>query len=435
MSEAAGIRLDITGTEAFLPPGELDAMAAAVNEAAGHLEAQQGPGSDYMGWVDLPDRITDEQLRAFEESAARAREDAELYVVVGIGGSYLGARAVLDALRTMNGAPGPAAPEVLFAGTGLCSASLHRILKKVADRDFRICVISKSGTTLEPAVAFRTLRAILQERYGRQEAARRIIAVTDANRGALRTLADQEGYESYVIPDNVGGRFSVLTPVGLAPLAAAGVDIRALVAGAREMRAAAGNPDLRANPAHLYAAARGALYGKGFTTEVMSTFHSDLQTVQEWWKQLFGESEGKDGKGIFPASTVFTTDLHSLGQYIQDGRREIQETFLCVRRSVEHLAVPGDDADLDGLNYLAGRSLDEINWKAYEGTRKAHGDGGVPTMSLEIDTLTPEVVGALLYMFEKAVGVSGRLLAVNPFDQPGVEAYKKEMFRLLGKPA
>ncbi len=406
MSEAAGIRLDITGTEAFLPPGELDAMAAAVNEAAGHLEAQQGPGSDYMGWVDLPDRITDEQLRAFEESAARAREDAELYVVVGIGGSYLGARAVLDALRTMNGAPGPAAPEVLFAGTGLCSASLHRILKKVADRDFRICVISKSGTTLEPAVAFRTLRAILQERYGRQEAARRIIAVTDANRGALRTLADQEGYESYVIPDNVGGRFSVLTPVGLAPLAAAGVDIRALVAGAREMRAAAGNPDLRANPAHLYAAARGALYGKGFTTEVMSTFHSDLQTVQEWWKQLFGES-----------------------------RREIQETFLCVRRSVEHLAVPGDDADLDGLNYLAGRSLDEINWKAYEGTRKAHGDGGVPTMSLEIDTLTPEVVGALLYMFEKAVGVSGRLLAVNPFDQPGVEAYKKEMFRLLGKPA
>jgi len=435
MSEAAGIRLDTAATEAFLPPAELDNMAATVNQAAAELESQEGPGSDYMGWVDLPDRITDDQLQAFEESAARARQDAEIYVVVGIGGSYLGARAVLDALQTMAGGPRPDAPEILFAGTGLCSASLHRVLKRVVDRDFRICVVSKSGTTLEPAVAFRTLRAILQERYGRREAARRIIAVTDANDGALRTLADQEGYESYVIPDNVGGRFSVLTPVGLAPLAAAGIDIRALVDGARAMRAASANPDLRGNPAHLYAAVRSGLYSKGFTTEVMSTFHSDLQTVQEWWKQLFGESEGKDGKGIFPASTVFTTDLHSLGQYIQDGRRDIQETFLCVRKAVAHLTVPEDESNLDGLNYLAGRSLDEINWKAYEGTRKAHGDGGVPTMSLEIDTLTPEVVGALLYMFERAVGISGKLLGVNPFNQPGVEAYKKEMFRLLGKPA
>ncbi|MCP4290441.1 MAG: glucose-6-phosphate isomerase [bacterium] len=437
----AGIRLDVSATEEFLPKNELDAMAPAVNEAAASLEQGTCKGSEYLGWMDLPKNISEADFAAIEASAGRACSDAQVYVVVGIGGSYLGARAVLDALRGMETDSRTGYPEIIFAGTGLCSSTLNRVLSKCIGRSFRICVISKSGTTLEPAVAFRTLRTIMLERYGASEAARRITAVTDGERGALRQLADGEGYETFVIPDDVGGRFSILTPVGLVPLAAAGIDVRAIMTGAEKMRQACLSTDLRSNPAHLYAATRFGLYQKGFTTEVMSTFHGDLQTVQEWWKQLFGESEGKGGEGIFPASTVFTTDLHSMGQYIQDGRRNLQETFLCVRNAVSRLTVPGDTqisddkpANLDGLNYLAGRTLDDINWKAYEGTKAAHGAGGVPCSSIEIDAITPEVVGALLYMFEKAVAVSGLMLGVNPFDQPGVETYKKEMFRLLGKP-
>ncbi len=434
MKAVGGIRLDVTGTENFLSAADLQAMAPAVLAAAAELEQGTCPGSEYLGWLDLPDRITEEEFQAIEASAARAREDSSLYVVIGIGGSYLGSRAILDAL----GGSAEGCPEILFAGTGLCSASLSRVLKKCKGRDFRICMISKSGTTLEPAVAFRTLRTMLEDQFGKEGAAERITAITDTSRGALRQLATEEGYETYIIPDNVGGRFSVLTPVGLVPLAVAGVDVRALVAGASSMRKACLAEDMSANPAHMYAAVRHGLYQQGFTTEVMSTFHSDLQTVQEWWKQLFGESEGKGGEGIFPASTVFTTDLHSLGQYVQDGKRNLQETFLCVRNAVSELTVPGDEAEggnLDGLNYLTGRTLDDINWKAYEGTKNAHLSGGVPCTSLEIDRITPEVIGGLLFMFEKAVGVSGRLLGVNPFDQPGVETYKKEMFRLLGKPS
>ena len=354
-------------------------------------------------------------------------------MVVGIGGSYLGARAVLEAL----GGPAADAPEILFAGTSLCSAGLSRVLDRTAAREPALVVISKSGTTLEPAVAFRLLRAQLVARYGAAAAARRITAVTDARRGALRTMADEEGYASFVIPDDVGGRFSVLTPVGLVPLAVAGVDIRGLVAGARAMREACRAPDLGANPAHLYAAIRHGLYDRGYTTEVLSSFHGDLQLLAEWWKQLFAESEGKAGKGIFPAAAVFTTDLHSLGQYLQDGRRNLQETFLTVRRARADLVVPapGENArDLDGLDYLAGMGLDEINRRAWEGTRTAHIAGGVPCTTFELDEVTPFAVGGLLYLFEKAVAVSGRLLGVNPFDQPGVEAYKREMFRLLGRP-
>jgi glucose-6-phosphate isomerase len=416
-----------------MPGPELEALAGPVGKAAAELSDGTSPGAEFLGWLDLPGRISSSELQVYRESAQRSGEDAEVYVVIGIGGSYLGTRAVLDAL----GGSAPGCPEVVFAGTGLCSASLDRVLKTIADRDFRLCVISKSGTTLEPAVAFRLLRRLLVERYGPEQAARRITAVTDVSRGALRQLADQEGYETYVIPDNVGGRFSVLTPVGLVPLAVAGVDIEGLVRGARNMMEAASGDNWEDNPAHLYAAVRHGLYTRGYTTEVMSTFHSGMQTIQEWWKQLFGESEGKGGQGIFPASTVFTTDLHSLGQYVQDGKRNLQETFLCVRHAVTDLAVPGEAADgtnLDGLDYLVGRTLDEINWKAYEGTRKAHLSGGVPCSSLEVEHLDAEVVGSLLYMFEKAVGVSGRMLGVNPFDQPGVETYKKEMFRLLGKP-
>lgn len=430
MNEIGGIKLDISGLDNFLQPGETEAMSDRVTAVAKELGNGTCPGAGFLGWLDLPERITEAEFAAIEATAVRAREDAACYVVIGIGGSYLGARAVLEAL----GGPAAGHPEILFAGTGLCSATLDRVLTRVRDRDFRLCVISKSGTTLEPAVAFRLLRGELEKKYGRTGAAGRITAVTDASRGALRGLAEAEGFETYVIPDDVGGRFSVLTPVGLVPLATAGVDIRGLVAGARVMREACRTDDLLANPAHLYAAARHLLYEKGFTTEVMSTFHGDLQMLQEWWKQLFGESEGKMGQGIFPASTVFTTDLHSLGQYIQDGRRNLQETFLCVRSAIGDLAVPGDDADnLDGLNYLGGRSLDDINWKAYQGTKQAHLAGGVPCASFEVKTLTPETVGGLLYLFEKAIAVSGLLLGINPFDQPGVETYKKEMFRLLGK--
>ena len=433
MIDVGGLRLDVSGTESFLPPVELDALAPRVAEIAAELAAGAGPGSDYLGWLDLPTTIGEDDFAALEASALRARDDSEVYVVIGIGGSYLGSRALLEALGPDHGAPW-----VKFAGTSLGSGAMARLLESVADRELRLCVISKSGTTLEPALAFRVLRARMLERYGREETARRITAVTDAQKGALRQMADQEGYETFVIPDDVGGRFSVLTPVGLLPLAVAGIDIRGLVAGAGLMREACQTDELRANPAHLYAACRHALYQKGFSIEVLSTFTSGLQLVQEWWKQLFGESEGKGGDGTFPASTVFTTDLHSLGQYLQDGRRQLLETFLTVAEEVPELTVPGagDGAEenLDGLDYLVGRPLDEINRKAYEGTRRAHIAGGVPCLDIELECLTAPTVGGLIYLFEKAVAVSGRLLGVNPFDQPGVEMYKREMFDLLGKP-
>ncbi len=431
MTKVCGISLDITPTEAFVPAAELDALAPRIAGAAADLAARRGPGSDFLGWLDLPTTLDDGQFAALDSAAATAGA-GEVCVVIGIGGSYLGARAVLDALGA-----GEDAPEVIFAGTGLCTATLRHVLDRIEGRDFRLVVISKSGTTLEPAVSFRILRGLLVERYGEDGARRRIDAVTDQARGALRTLADRSGWRSWVIPDDVGGRFSVLTPVGLLPLAMAGVDVRGLVAGAAAMREACLTDDLRRNPAHLYAATRYALYEAGFTTEVLSTFHGGLANLAEWWKQLFGESEGKGGKGIFPSSTVYTRDLHSLGQYVQDGRRDLQETFLVVRRDEPAIAVPaepGGGEGLDGLDYLVGRRLDDINWQAYLGTREAHGEGGVPCMALELDELDARAVGGLIYLFEKAVAVGGRLLDVNPFDQPGVEAYKKAMFRLLGKP-
>ena len=433
MDKVHGITLDIAPAEAFLPPAELDGLAPRVAEIARDLDAGRGPGHEFLGWLDLPAAIAEPQLQALEQAARGGRQDSEICVVIGIGGSYLGARAVLDAL----GGAAPGAPEILFAGTGLCASALRPVLRAVEERDFRLVVISKSGTTLEPALSFRILRGLLQDRYGVEGAAARIDAVTDASRGALRRMAEESGWRSWVIPDDVGGRFSVLTPVGLLPLAMAGLDIRGLVAGAADMRLVCRQDDMRANPAHLYAATRYALYQRGFHTEVLSTFHSGLATIGEWWKQLYGESEGKDGKGIFPASTVYTTDLHSLGQYVQDGRRDLLETFLVVRRDEPAVVVPADPggaAGHDGLDYLVNERLDAINWKAYEGTREAHGEGGVPCLSLQLDAVTPAAVGALLYLFEKGVAVGGRLLGVNPFDQPGVEAYKRAMFRLLGKP-
>jgi glucose-6-phosphate isomerase len=401
-----------------------------VEEASADLAARRGPGHEFLGWLDLPAEIDDTHLSALEQAARRAGSDSEVVVVIGIGGSYLGARAILDAVG-----PRPGAPELLFAGTSLGAGALQRVVQGLEGRDFRLCVISKSGTTLEPAVAFRILRHLLEERYGSEAAGARITVVTDAERGALRKQADAAGWESWVIPSDVGGRFSVLTPVGLWPLAVAGVDVRALVGGAAAMREACLTGDLHANPAHLYAATRYALYEQGFTTEVLASFDPSLRTVGEWWKQLYGESEGKGGRGIFPASTVYTTDLHSLGQYVQDGRRNLLETFMVVREDAPEVTVPADRGDGgDGLDYLVGTPVDEINHKAFLGTRAAHVEGGVPCLTLEMDRVSATSIGALLYLFEKAVAVSGRLLGVNPFDQPGVEAYKREMFRLLGKP-
>lgn len=429
MKAVEGISLDVRGTEPFLPAMEIDALLPRVQAAAEDLAARRGPGSEFLGWLDLP-LTAGAGLAAIDAAAARARADSEIYVVIGIGGSYLGARAVLEAAGAGSGAP-----QVIFAGQSLGTRALRDVRRRLERRDYRLCCVSKSGTTLEPAVGFRILRQDLVERYGEAEADRRITVVTDERRGALREMATTRGWDAFVIPDDVGGRFSVLTPVGLLPLAVAGVDVRALLAGAAAMREACLTADLRENPAHLYAAVRYALSQRGYFTEVLATFQPELQLLGEWWKQLFGESEGKQGKGVFPASAVYTTDLHSLGQYLQDGRRSLLETFLVAREDTPSITVPATPGseDLDGLDYLAGERLDAINWKAYQGTRQAHGTGGVPCLALEMERVTTEAVGALITMFEKAVAIGGRLLDVNPFDQPGVEAYKKEMFRLLGK--
>ncbi len=434
MTAFSGLKLDISGVADYLPAGELEELSAQVATVSADLQAGTCAGADFLGWRDLPVDLEADDLAAMAAEGKRIAGHAQVLVVVGIGGSYLGTHAVLAALGR-DGAPRRNTDlEVIFAGTGLCAATLQRVLDKIADRDFHVCVISKSGTTLEPAVAFRILRDKLHARYG-DGAAARVTAVTDAQRGALRQLATEEGYTTFVIPDDVGGRFSVLTPVGLVPLAAAGIPLDELVAGARKMREICQREGLQDNPAHLYAAVRHGLYRKGFTTEILSSFHGDLRLLQEWWKQLFGESEGKQGRGIFPASAVFTTDLHSLGQYIQDGRRCLLETFLTVSDSGANIKVPaGPEGAPDGLGYLEGTSLDAINAKAYAGTRNAHIAGGVPCLSFTLERLDPQTLGGLITMFEYAVAISGLLLEVNPFDQPGVEMYKQEMFRLLGKP-
>lgn len=436
MMQIPGFQLEIARILDFVASDRLEEKAPLIQGVARQLARGEGPGADFLGWLDLPETMRGAGIEAVLDAAEAARADSEVLVVIGIGGSYLGAEAALNAL-----ADRCSGPEVIFAGTHLSSTALRRLLKRVGERDLRLCVISKSGTTLEPAVAFRVFRELMVARYGREAAARRTVAVTDAARGALKAMADQEGYRAFVIPDDVGGRFSVLTPVGLLPMAVAGLDVRGLLTGARAMRELCDARELSDNPAHLYAAARAALYDAGYFIEVLSTFQPDLGSLQEWWKQLFGESEGKEGRGIFPASCRFTTDLHSLGQYLQDGRRELFETFLVVDEGAPEIRVPADaaepggaDLDRDGLAYLVGRSLDDINRKAYLGTREAHHAGGVPVLSLELERLDEAVLGGLFYFFEKAVAVSGRLLGVNPFDQPGVEAYKKAMFRLLQAP-
>ena len=393
------------------------------------LESGSGAGNDFLGWLHLPTSIDEQQLQAIESSAQQLRSECEYVITIGIGGSYLGAKAVIEALsdhfaayKTGNG------PKVLFAGNNIGEDYLYDLMDLVRGHKFGIIVISKSGTTTEPAIAFRIFKDMLEKQEGKQFAQRNIVAVTDARRGALRNLATQEGYATYVIPDDVGGRFSVLTPVGLLPIAVAGFDIRALVAGAVEMEQDGDEQVLN------YAIARNALYQQGKKVEILANFTPRLHFLAEWWKQLYGESEGKGHKGIFPASVDFTTDLHSMGQMIQDGERTIFETVLSVGDQQHEVIIPSDEEDLDGLNYIAGKNVDYVNKMAELGTRLAHVDGGVPNLLITIPAVNERYLGQLIYFFEKACGVSGYMLGVNPFDQPGVEAYKKNMFALLEKP-
>ena len=401
------------------------------------LHNKQGAGSDFLGWVNLPSSTTGDQLTDIGTTAGRLASKAEIVVVIGIGGSYLGARAVLDAMKSSFDliASKRRDPIVVFAGQNLSEDYVCELLETLQKREFALIVISKSGTTTEPAVAFRILREEIEKRYGKKEAADRIVAVTDRSRGALRTLAEREGYKTFVIEDDIGGRFSVLTPVGLLPLAVAGIDVRELVKGAAEMeRATAEGVPFEENPSMQYAAARTALYRAGKKTEILASYEPKLQYIGEWWKQLFGESEGKDGKGIFPASVTLTADLHSMGQYIQDGERTLLETVISVGQPAHRIEIGAEDTDLDGLNFLAGKRISEVNRMAQLGTMLAHVDGGVPNIEVSIPRIDELNIGALLYFFEKACGISGYMLGVNPFDQPGVEAYKRNMFALLGKP-
>lgn len=427
------IKLD-TSKAAVTVSAELRAAAEASNAL---LANGEGAGNDFLGWVALPSSIDAEQLAAVNEVANRLREKAEVIVCIGIGGSYLGAKAVLEAMSNSFALlkRDRKEPIVLFAGQNISEDYTYELLDAVKDRELAVVVISKSGTTTEPAIAFRILKAELERRYGKAEAAERIVAVTDKARGALKTLATQEGYSTFVIPDDVGGRFSVLTPVGLLPLAAAGIDIEALVRGAQDMQKATDeNVPYEQNIAAQYAAVRNALYAEGKKIEILASYEPKLQYIAEWWKQLYGESEGKEGKGIFPASVTLTADLHSMGQYIQEGERMLMETVISVAKPDHTIVIESDEENLDGLNFLAGKRISEVNRMAELGVQLAHTDGGVPNIRIELPAIDAYHIGALLYFFERACGISGYILGVNPFNQPGVEAYKKNMFALLDKP-
>ena len=425
ISQAAPIVSDAT-LKAILP--EAEAALSTVDKAT-------GAGNDFLGWTDLPTRTAQEEINDIIATAEALRKDCEYVVCVGIGGSYLGAKAVIEALSDSFAAyrTDGKGPKVIFAGQNIGEDYLFELRNLLNGKKFGIIVISKSGTTTEPAIAFRILKEELEQRVGKADAAKRIVAITDARRGALRQLATEEGYKTFVIDDNVGGRFSVLSPVGLLPIAVAGYDIKALMAGAARMQKAAAESSID-NPSLLYAATRNALYRAGKKIEILVNYNPKLHYFGEWWKQLYGESEGKDGKGIFPAAVDFSTDLDSMGQWIQDGERTIFETVLSVEAPEHETLVPTDNDNLDGLNYIAGKRVDEVNKMAEIGTRIAHVDGGVPNIRITIPALREEWLGELIYFFEKACGISGYMLGVNPFDQPGVEAYKRNMFALLGKP-
>ena len=428
------LELNTSNCTPFLPEDWLTSRLDALESARVKLEEGSGLGGAYTGWVHLPRDYDKEEFARIQAAAERIRSDSQALVVIGIGGSYLGARAVVELLHSPNfNLTHKGGPDIYFAGNGLSSDAMLEVIELVKDKDFSINVISKSGTTTEPAVAFRIFKALLEEKYGKEGARRRIYATTDAHKGALKGLADAEGYEEFVVPDAVGGRYSVLTAVGLLPIACAGVDIAALMEGAAQAMEALAAPGAD-NPAWQYAAARHALYTQGKKVEILVGYEPSFRFFAEWWKQLYGESEGKEGKGLFPASVEFTADLHSMGQYIQEGKRLMFETVVRLGPSDRQLTVPADEADGDGLNFLAGKSLDFIRDRAMEGTLLAHTEGGVPNLIVETSGRTPADLGQLIYFFEYACGLSGYLLDVNPFDQPGVEAYKKNMFALLGKP-
>lgn len=423
------IKFDYAKVLNFVGEEEIALTWEKASVALNHLVQGTCKGSDFLGWMDLPVQISDCEFVRVSECVRELKSRVEVVVVIGIGGSYLGAKAVIEALSDSFNY---CTSQVVFAGHNLSEDYMYELQKYLEDKNFGICVISKSGTTTEPAIAFRLLKEILEEKVGNEEARKRIVAITDEKKGALRTLADREGYTMFVIPDNVGGRFSVLTPVGLLPVALAGFDVETLVRGAVDMRAYCLSEDR--SMVLNYAAVRNALYQKGYTIEITVNYNPKLHYVGEWWKQLFGESEGKDHQGIFPATVDFSTDLHSMGQYIQDGRRDLFETVLSIENTHHEVRIPFDGPDLDKLNYLAGKRLNEVNKMAELGTCLAHVEGGVPNMRIVIPELTEYYLGQLFYFYELACGISGGILGVNTFDQPGVEAYKKNMFTLLGKP-
>ena len=430
------IKVNIQHSLNFITHEELHALQHDIDRHYYSILNKTGKGNDFLGWVELPSEIDEGLIHSIEQIADKIRKKAEIFVVIGIGGSYLGARAVIEALShnfqflkkdNKN-------PLIIYAGQNIGEDYLAELLEILDHKDYAMTVISKSGTTTEPAIAFRVLKNHIEKKYGKKEAGERIIAITDKAKGALKKLATEEGYQTFVVPDDVGGRYSVLTPVGLLPIAVAGFDIRKLIKGARDMQEVnLQTSSIEKNPMTLYAAARNVLYKKGKLVEILVNYQPNLYYLTEWWKQLYGESEGKEGKGIFPAGVNFTSDLHSMGQYIQEGQRILFETVLSVENPNKTLSVPTDKNDLDGLNYIAGKKLHEVNYMADMGTTLAHVEGNVPNIRIQIPQVSEYYIGQLIYFFEMACAISGYILHVNPFDQPGVEAYKKNMFALLGK--
>lgn len=431
-----GIKLKLSGTENFVRNEECAKIQPAVKMASDLLYSGKGAGNDYIGWVDLPNNYDKDEFERIKKAAKKIQSNSEVLIVIGIGGSYLGGRAALEFVNgvNFNKKVHKGIPEVYFVGNSISSDYLSDIIEILGDRDFSINVISKSGTTTEPAIAFRIFKKIIEDKYGKEGAKERIFATTDKARGALKSMCNTEGYETFVIPDDVGGRFSVLTPVGLLPMAAAGIDIDAVMQGASDAVATYKNDDLENNDCLKYAATRQILGRKGKAIEILANYEPSLTMFGEWYKQLYAESEGKDGKGIFPVSANFSTDLHSIGQFIQDGSRNLFETVLWVENAKKNITIETDAENLDGLNFVADKTIQYVNSKAYAGTFLAHVDGGVPTMVIEVEKSDAYNFGQLVYFFEKALAISGYMLGVNPFDQPGVEAYKKNMFALLGKP-
>lgn len=429
------LKLNTNYLKDFISDADYKAIDSEIRASHKTLTEKTGAGNDFLGWVDLPENYDKEEFARIKLAAKKIRSDSEVLVVIGIGGSYLGARAAIEFCKSQNyNLVCKDAPQIFFSGNSISSAALNEILSVCKDKDFSVNVISKSGTTTEPAISFRIFRELLEKKYGKAEAAKRIYVTTDKAKGTLKALSDEEGYETFVVPDDVGGRYSVLTAVGLLPIAAAGIDIDAMMQGANDARKAYTDPDMEKNDCYKYAAIRNILYRKGKAVEMMVAYEPDYTMMNEWFKQLFGESEGKDGKGLYPSSAVFSTDLHSMGQFIQQGSRVLFETTVVFDEPKTEVVIEKDEANADGLNFLAGKTMSYVNRKAFEGTVLAHVDGGVPNVVLELPKMDAYHFGYLVYFLEKACAISGYTLGVNPFNQPGVESYKSNMFALLGKP-